>query len=358
MINNPLPLDDGTLLFKNKNKKAIVFGFFVLALSIFLGIMFLGMGAMDIGLGKAFRICIGKGLGLDFLLDGIRANEIAVIIDIRLPRILASFFVGAGLGVCGSIFQAILRNPLADPYTIGISSGSAFGASLALLLNIYFDFYLSTYGLSFVFAFLSLILVVMISKKSGDISSSSIVIAGIIISAIFSSAISFIKMLAGESVGAIVFWLMGSLSAVRMDSTIILIIAVSIMSAISFIFAKELSLMSLGDKAASSLGVNCKKIRLIFLVIGSIITAVCVSTSGIIGFLGLVIPHILRAKFTSDNRYLIPLCFLSSGLCLLVADNITRILFGGEIPVGVLTTLIGGPFFIYIYLAKGGKCYE
>ncbi|MEG1448771.1 MAG: iron ABC transporter permease, partial [Oscillospiraceae bacterium] len=286
------------------------------------------------------------------------ANEIAAVWEIRLPRILCGFFVGSGLSVCGSIFQSILKNPLADPYTIGISSGSAFGASLALFLNIVWGFYFSETLFAFAFSFLTLILVISIAKKSGDISSSSIIVAGIIVSAIFSSGISFIKMLAGESVGAIVFWIMGSLSAVSYKDVLVVVPVVIILTIVSVFFAKYLNAMSLGDKMASSLGVNTKKLRLIFLIIGAFLTAVCVSVSGIIGFVGLVIPHILRVRLTSDNKKLIPLCFLCGGSVLLIADNITRIFFGGSIPVGVLTTLIGGPFFIYVYTSKGGRFYE
>lgn len=343
---------------KLKNKKAIIFGVSIFFVSIFLGIFFLGIGAMDIGFKKAFAIIFGKMFGGSELLSTLKPNEIAVVWDIRLPRIVCGFFVGAGLGVCGLIFQSILRNPLADPYTIGISSGSAFGASLAIIINIFYGFYINPTILAFAFAFLSLMLVIFISKKSGDVSSSSIVIAGIIISAIFSSAISFLKMLSGESVGAIVFYLMGNLSQVSPSDAVLSALAVSLLATIAFIFAKELSLLSLGDRLSASLGVNCKKVRMIFLVLGSVLTAVCVSVSGIIGFVGLVVPHILRTRFGSDNRYLLPLCFFSSGLVLMVSDNITRIFFGGEVPVGVLTTLIGGPFFIYVYLSKGGKCYD
>ena len=347
--------EGGGKALRNKNKKAICFIIFSFAVSFFLGVFLLGVGEMDIGFKKALSIVIGKGFGIKGLLDGIRQNEIAVVWAIRLPRVVSSFFVGAGLGVCGAIFQSILINPLADPYTIGISSGSAFGASLAIILNIFWDFVFSPTIFAFVFAFLSLILVIMIAEKSGDISSPSIVIAGIIISSIFSSAISFLKMLAGESVGAIVFFLMGSFSSVSLKDAMLVFPAVTILFFLSLVFARDLNLMTLGDKAASSLGVSCKKVRLFYLIIGSLLTAFCVSVSGIIGFVGLVCPHILRKRFTSDNRLLIPLCFVVSGLVLLVSDSVTRNIFGGEIPVGVLTTLIGGPFFIYVYLSKGGK---
>lgn len=351
-------ISDGIEFLKSNNKKCLIFGSIMAISSICMAVFFVSLGAMDIGFLKAFQIIFGKIFSSESLLNGIPKNEVAVVWDIRLPRILCGFFVGSGLSVCGSIFQSILRNPLADPYTIGISSGSAFGASLALLLNIVWGFYLSETLFAFLFSFLTLILVIIISKKSGDISSSSLIIAGIIVSAIFSSGISFIKMLAGESVGAIVFWLMGSLSAVNYSDVLIVVPVVIVLSIVALFFSKDLNAMSLGDKIATSLGVNTKKLRLLFLIIGALLTAVCVSVSGIIGFIGLVIPHILRVKLSSDNKKLIPLCFICGGLVLLIADNITRIFFRGEIPVGVLTTLIGGPFFIYVYTSKGGKCYE
>jgi iron complex transport system permease protein len=178
--------------------------------------------------------------------------------------------------------------------------------------------------------------------------------AGIIVSSIFQAGISFIKVLSGESVGAIVFWLMGSLSAKSWREAALLAWVILPSTALAFCFAGSLNILSLGSREAESLGVNAKRTRFLYLALGATITAVCVSVCGIIGFVGLIVPHLLRYSVTSDNRLLIPLSALSGGLLLAAADTCVRLLGSGEIPVGALTTLLGGPFFLYIFIRRTG----
>ena len=159
-------------------------------------------------------------------------------------------------------------------------------------------------------------------------------------------------MAAGEEVSAIVFWIMGSLVSRQWKHVLLVMPTVFIGTLISWAFANDLNVMTLGDTEAQSLGVNTKQIRLLYLVLGSFLSAACVSVSGVIGFVGLIVPHLLRMWLTADNRVLIPLAALLGGLLLMLADNATRLLAGGEIPVGVLTTLLGGPFFLYIFSRK------
>jgi len=281
-----------------------------------------------------------------------KANEVAVIWEIRLPRILCGMFVGGGLAVAGAIFQAILCNPLADPYTLGVSTGAAFGASLAILCSVLWDIALPVTAVSMAMAFLTLLLVIFIAKKGGGLASENLIISGIIISSILSSGISFLKMMAGENVGAIVFWLMGSLSSRHWTDVFTVAPVVTLGLGIAFYFANDLNIMLLGDESAQALGINTGRTRLIYLIIGACITAACVAVSGIIGFIGLVIPHMLRFRLTSNNRALLPLSALAGAIILSIADNATRLLSAGEIPVGVLTTLIGGPFFIYVFVRR------
>lgn len=182
--------------------------------------------------------------------------------------------------------------------------------------------------------------------------SSSLVIAGIIVSAILSSGISCIKMMAGENVSAIVFWLMGSLASRTWRDVALIAPVVLIAGILAYIFADDLNVMTLGDETAKALGVDTKRVRLLYLLLGACVTAACVAVSGVIGFIGLVVPHILRFWLTSDNRSLLPLSALLGGFLLVLADNAARMLSAGEIPVGVLTTLLGGPFFIYVFLRR------
>ncbi|HYE81692.1 MAG TPA: iron ABC transporter permease [Clostridia bacterium] len=311
-----------------------------------------GLGAMDISLDTVWHILFAKLTGNERLLAGIKPNVISVIWDIRLPRIICGICVGMGLSIAGTIFQSLLQNPLADPYTLGVSSGAAFGASLAIFMNIMYGIIVPVPLLAFAFAFITLVLVIIIADRGGGLLSSGLIIAGIIVSAVLSSGISFLKMLAGENVSAIVFWLMGSLSSRSWGDVMLVLPAVGIAGSAAFLFSNDLNIMTAGDKNAEALGVNTKRLRLLYLILGSCITAACVSVCGIIGFIGLVVPHMLRFWFTPDNRVLIPLSALTGGMLLCIADNGTRLLTPGEIPVGVLTTLIGGPFFIYIFAKR------
>ncbi len=335
---------------KKDRLKYLLLGFIFFALIIITLVFAVGMGAMQIGFSESLRILYGKLTG--GALEGIQDNAIAVVWEIRLPRVLCGVFVGMGLAVAGAIFQSLLGNPLADPYTLGVSTGAAFGASLAILLNILFALVLSTTLFAFSFAFLTLMLVLFITKRGGGLSTHSLIISGIIVGSILSAGISFIKMAAGENVSTIVFWIMGSLVSRQWSDVFLVMPIVIIGCIIAYAFADDLNIMTLGDNGAQALGVNTKHTRLLYLILGSCLTAACVSVSGVIGFVGLVVPHLLRMRYTADNRVLIPLSALLGGLLLMLADNATRLLSGGEIPVGVLTTLLGGPFFLFVFSKK------
>ncbi|RLB07671.1 MAG: iron ABC transporter permease, partial [Deltaproteobacteria bacterium] len=272
--------------------------------------------------------------------------------DVRLPRILASVIVGAGLSICGAVFQALLLNPLADPYTLGISAGAAFGGSVALLLNInWFSIY-SVSMFAFIGAIGTLIAVISISRASGSISSHTLILSGIIVSAILSAFISFIKYIAGEQVAILIFWLMGSFVSKSWTEVITTFSLVFIGFIIFMFLARDLNVISLGDRTASSLGINPETIRLILLISASLVTAGCVAISGIIGFVGLVIPHLMRAFVGSNAERLIPASAIAGALLLMASDTITRVLLPREVPIGVITAIIGGPFFCYIFVKR------
>ncbi len=337
---------------KNKRRTTIFFGAILIIVLILLLVFMVSMGAMNISVGTTKTILIAGLTGNKQLLEDIAPNMVSVVWDIRLPRIICGIFVGMGLAVAGTIFQSLLQNPLADPYTLGVSTGAAFGASLAIMANITYGLLIPVPLAAFAAAFCTLLLVVFIAHRGGGMLSANLIIAGIIVSAFLSSGISFIKMLAGEHVSAIVFWLMGSLASRSWSDVWVVVPVVSCASLAAFIFADDLNIMTLGDRSASTLGINTKRTRLLYLILGSAITAACVSVCGVIGFVGLIVPHMLRFQFSSNNRILIPMAALTGGILLSAADNITRLLFTSEIPVGVLTTLIGGPFFIYIFIKR------
>ncbi len=307
-----------------------------------------GMGYMKIPFSEVIRM-IGEAAGV---LSATKVDPVlpVVIFDVRLPRIMTSVMVGGGLALSGVVFQGILLNPLADPYTLGVSSGAAFGAALALLFNLTFWGAYSVTLCAFVGALITLLLVLRLAgSDGGGLSSNNLILAGVIIAAILSAGISLIKFLADEQVAVIIFWLMGSFaSRTWADLLLVAVFALPGMGLILY-YSRELNLLSLGERAAASLGVDTRRVTMILLVAATLVAAACVSVSGIVGFVGLLIPHLVRGVVGPDNRRLAPIAFLVGALLLLSADTVTRTLLPREVPIGVLTALIGGPFFCYIY---------
>lgn len=312
-----------------------------------------GMGFLKIAPLEVIEIIWAKIFDLEIY--GINPTFPFVVMEVRLPRILTSALVGGGLAVAGAVFQAILLNPLADPYTLGISSGAAFGASLAIVLTIFgivIPAWFSIPIFAFIGAMATLIGVFSLASTDSRLSSNTLILSGVIIAAILSAGIGFIKYLADEQVSIIIFWLMGSfVGRTWMD---VLTTSVIVFPGLLFTlyFARDLNIMALGERTANTLGVDSGRVKKMLLVCASLITAICVSVSGIIGFIGLIIPHLLRMILGPDNRILLPACFLGGAILLLGADTITRAWLPSEIPIGVLTSLIGGPFFCYIFRKK------
>jgi iron complex transport system permease protein len=338
-----------TALLHRKQAKIRIAGLVLLAATALFALAAVGFGRADISMVDAATVIFGKISGSQEVYHNINAAQTAIIWDIRLPRILAAVAVGGGLAVAGVVFQALLMNPLADSYTMGVSTGAAFGASVAIYLNIFAQGGLPVTVFAFGGAVLTLLIVMSMARVGGYVSSANLVIAGIIVSSILSAAISMVKSLAGEQVSAIVAWLIGSLAAKSWEHVLYgwpLILAACFLC---YYYAEDLNILSLGDREARSLGVNASRLRIILLGAGALITAVCVAIGGIIGFVGLIVPHMVRMLTGSDNKALIPLCGLTGGLLLLLADTFGRSVGNIEIPVGVLTTLLGGPFFVYIF---------
>ncbi len=307
------------------------------------------MGFMKIPVADVFLIIIHKITGFGTIPDPVAAG---IVLDVRLPRIIGAALVGSALAVCGAVFQAILRNPLADPYTLGISSGAAFGASLLIVLQVFGLVLPASFSLP-VFAFAGAIatLFVVLSLASGDrrLSSTGLILSGVIVAAILSAAIGFLKFLADEQVGIIIFWLMGSLSGISWANIMILFPVTCLGLVVCRLFSRELNIMATGERTAATLGVNTVHLRWMLLLICSLMTAISVAVSGIIGFVGLIVPHLLRHLIGPDNRKLILFSALGGAILLVVADTLTRAVLPAEVPIGVLTALIGGPVFCVIF---------
>ena len=287
--------------------------------------------------------------GLPQLLDP--RSLTLVVADLRLPRAILSLAAGAGLAVSGAVFQGILRNPLADPFTLGVSGGAAFGAALAISLGLTGAFF--GFGLplaAFAGAAAALGAVLVLGRIGGGLQRETLVLAGVVVSAFLAALIALVKALDEASVTGIVFWIMGSFQGRGWPETALLAPGLLVGGGAAFLLRRELDMLSLGDQVARHLGLAAARTRLILLLAAGAITAGCVAVSGIIGFVGLIVPHLCRLVLGAEHRRLLPAAALCGGLLLLWSDTAARSLLPGgvELPVGVITALLGGPFFCFI----------
>ncbi len=266
---------------------------------------------------------------------------------IRMPRILAAVIIGAGLSVSGVAAQGLFRNPLVDSGIIGVTSGAAFGGTLAILLfsNTYI-----TLGLSFGFGMLSIIAVMMLSRVNGRVSILSLVLVGVVVSTFFGAAISIVKLVADpfSKLPAITYWLMGSLSAIGYKELLILCLTTGPAALIIYGLRYQLNVISMGESRAVSIGVPYSKIRWLLLISMALVSSGVVATAGAIGWVGLIIPHIARFFVGANHTKLIPISALIGGMFLLVIDDSARAISDAEIPIGIMTALIGVPLFAFI----------
>ena len=295
-------------------------------------------------------------LALMFACTMIGTSGIAldIILQIRLPRVILGTVVGASLAISGAVFQGILRNPLADPYILGTSTGGALGATIGLFIGRYFlslePVIIPTFA--FLGSFATVFVVYRLARIGGRIPRDSLVLAGIIVSAFLGSLIMFILSLSGRETHEILYILMGSLGVVFTSDTLLLLGIITILSIAGFLLifirANNLNLMALGEESAQSLGVDVEKEKILFFFAASIMTGAVVSMSGLIGFVGLIVPHIIRMAFGPDHRFLIPASGLAGGILLILSDTLARTIMVQEIPVGVITSMFGAPFFLYL----------
>ena len=276
-----------------------------------------------------------------------------IILKIRLPRILLAIITGMGLAVSGTVFQGIFRNPMANPYMLGISSGSAFAVAAGMALGFQATFLgMGAISISaFLGGFLTSLIVYFIS--GGGKSVFSLLLSGIAIGFFLSALMSLVMYLNRNQIENIVYWTMGSFNASTWTKVAVSAPVIILGSILLMVFSRDLNIMITGDDSAKSLGVEVKAKRLFFLLISTFITAGAVSVSGVIGFVGLVVPHVLRILTGPDHRSLIPLSMVSGGIFLLLSDTLARTLLSPtEIPVGIITSIFGAPFFIYLLFRK------
>ncbi len=269
-----------------------------------------------------------------------------IIFQIRLPRIFLGILVGLSLATAGTALQGLFKNPMADPYIIGIASGAAVGAVLSILvLPPIFSVY-TTPIMAFLGALFTIFLVYNIAKVGGKIPVDTLLLTGIAVSLFLGAVLSFMMSIAGEALHSIFFWIMGGLWLASWTQVKIIVLPVLVCFGLIYLFAKDLNAMLLGDESAQTLGINVENAKRILLVLSALITAAAVSFTGTIGFVGLIIPHITRNLVGPDHRILFPASALVGGIFLVWTDALARLL--GEMPVGILTAFFGAPFFIYL----------
>ena len=323
-----------------------------LILSILLGI---SIGTVSVPIFTIIQIIMSKLFGF-ISLDQIDPMFSSIVLNIRLPRVILAGIVGASLAIAGAAFQGLLRNPLADPYTLGVSSGASLGAVLTLFFNLTIPI-IGSFTLpllSILFSWVTIFLVLAFARKiERSMRVETIILTGIIFSSFLGAIISLMIALTGDELRQIIGWLLGSVS-MRGWEYIKIILPFFVLGSVILIFnTKELNAMSFGEERAHHLGVNVQRRKLMILTAGSILTGAAVAVSGTIGFVGLVIPHLSRLVWGPDHRHLLPLSIITGSGFLILADLISRtIISPTELPIGVITALFGAPVFALILLQR------
>jgi iron complex transport system permease protein len=275
-----------------------------------------------------------------------------VIVHLRIPRIVMSVFAGGALALCGAIFQSIFRNPVCDPYILGISSGASIGAALAFILGL--DFYLfGVTSFALVTAFLTLLLILGIARFSKIKSTYVMLLAGISLNFLMASALTLLMVLNHQEMQKIIFWTMGSFATVSYYDIYFYIPLFLVCTFFTFLLSKDLNIMQLGDTQAQSLGVNTQRVIYVSLFLSSVLVAATVSICGVIGFIGLIIPHLARIIWGNNTKPLFAFSMLLGAIFMLLADTLARVLVSNaELPVGSITALVGAPYFIYMLVRR------
>jgi len=274
-----------------------------------------------------------------------------IVFDIRLPKVMLAGLVGAGLATAGATYQGLFRNPLADPYLIGVAQGAALGAVIGFLLPT--QWHSLEFGiiplLAFTGALVSTAIVYLLARVGKTLPVTTLILAGVALGALLASIVSYLIISSAEEIHGIMFWLMGSFALSQWAEVIIVLPCVLLGVAVLLVYARPLNLMQLDEEQAQQLGVNVERLKLILLAAATLITAAAVSFVGIIGFVGIIIPHAVRLIWGADHRFLLPLSVLTGAIFLILADLVARTaLAPTEIPIGVITAICGAPFFLYL----------
>lgn len=340
----------------DKNKYPLVLTVLALILIFSIG-LFSTIGSANISTLDTFKIILSKIPLFKNMVDvsHLNTSQQSIIWNIRLPRVLLGVLVGASLSLTGASFQGMFNNPMADPYIIGISSGAALGATIVIILKL--NFKILKFSSISIFAFLGGILAVMlvynIARVKNQVPVVSLLLSGVAIGQFFTSIMSFLMVIYNNDMSKIIYWTLGSLAGKGWDPIKTLSLPILVSMVLINFFARDLNIMLTGDESAESLGINVERTKIYILLLGTFMSSIVVSVSGIIGFVGLIIPHIVRLLLGPDHRILLPASAFIGGIFMIFADTLARIIISPvEIPVGIITALFGGPFFLYLLRKK------
>lgn len=311
------------------------------------------VGSADLNPFDSLRIIASKVPGIRRLISAEDISDVyfTIIFQIRLPRIMLAGFVGSGLALVGAVFQGLFRNPLADPHILGVSSGAAVGATIAILAGMQINFLgLGAIGcLAFLGALLTVMLVYQLACTGPKVSSTALVLTGTAVSTMLSAVISLLMTINRDGIERVYYWTLGSFSSASWAKVVYFIIFLGVGGSILLFHSRELNLLSAGEETAASLGMEIGSVRKRLILAASCLVAAAVSVSGIIGFVGLIIPHCMRILAGADHRKLLPLSLFGGAIFLIVCDTLARTVTApAELPVGVVTSLLGAPYFIFL----------
>ena len=333
-----------------KSKRQKRFLLIALSFTVFVtALISMRIGPYDLSLQEVFQAIFQLPKSQLVGNDRSRLAEL-IIWDIRLPRIVLAGLVGTALAVSGTVFQGCFRNPLVEPYILGVSSGAAFGASMAIVFPaVFFSLPVS----AFIFSGLTVIITVSLAQVKGQIQTVSLILAGVVIGSFFSSLVSILKYVSDDAaLIEIVFWLLGGFYQSGWKEIYLLAPIILPVSAFVWFLGWKLNIISIGDEEAKSMGVDPKKNKLFLILCATLLTSLSVAYVGIIAWVGLMVPHAARMMIGPDNRYAIPLAALLGTLFLLICDTLARNLIDGEIPIGILTSILGAPYLLYLLRTK------
>ena len=330
----------------------------LLALLIIALILGTGIGSVYISPIKIFSILLHKVFNTS-LIDSVKNTDIAIIYHIRLPRVLIAALIGGSLAMSGAAIQSLLRNPLASPYTLGVSSGASLGVALVISFHLTSPFLSNMFlpVVGFLSSLVTVILILYLARKiDRNYSTNTIILVGIVSSLFINGLLTLVIALSGDELKNIIFWQMGSLSLRGYDHLLGILPFVIIGSIGLLVLHKELDALAFGEESAKNIGVNTQKVKILVILFSATLTGSAIAISGIIGFVGLVSPHIVKRIYGQKHLTLLPISFLFGGIFLILTDLIARtIVSPSELPVGSITALIGAPFFAFIFFYKRGK---